>query len=204
MQGIRFEIAGSPARDCSDIGKNSVLDLAECRKAKSELKIKNFLAGTWFGLPKGCSKNGNGVYWNTHETGAKDNKYFPICRKEGNHNNFSSNYFKWILHIFSVSIVSYDIIIVVKYLSLDAEYSLISTNKLCSDEGMTSLGNIDDCKKALIVLNIQKTPIEDTGKYRGDYPKGCYQHMMGSYQVYFNKHVNGSRQKDSAPICNNG
>ena len=97
MQGIRFEIAGSPARDCSDIGKNSVLDVAECRKAKSQLQINNFYQdGPWFELPKGCfkNKNGNGVYWNTHETGAKYNEYFPICRKEGNHNNFSSNYFK--------------------------------------------------------------------------------------------------------------
>ena len=91
MQGIRFEIAGSPARDCSDIGKKSVLDVNECYKAKSQLQIKNFHQdGPWSGLPKGCSKNRNAVFWNTHETGAKYNEYFPICRTEGNHNNFSS------------------------------------------------------------------------------------------------------------------
>ena len=113
-------------------------------------------------------------------------------------------------NIFSVSIVSYNIIIVVKYLSLDAEYSLIPTNKLCSDEGMTSLGNIDDCKKAVSVLNItnawnkKASTWEDTSIYRGNYPKGCYQLLEGSNQVYFNTHVNGSRHKKSAPICNNG
>ena len=76
-------------RDCSDIGKTSVLDVDECRQAKSQLNIKNFnQAGPWYGLPKGCSKNGNGVYWNTHERGTSKSNFYSICRKEGNNNHF--------------------------------------------------------------------------------------------------------------------
>ena len=69
---------------------------------------------------------------------------------------------------------------------------------------MTSLGNIDDCKEAVLVLSIKKVPEEDTGKYRGAYPKGCYQIIEGGNIVYFNKHANGSRHENAAPICNNG
>ena len=80
-------------RDCSNIGKHSLVDAAECRDAALELGNVYWFEGSWPHLPKGCiSGNGNdGIFpwvpfktaqgWNNHETGASKEQYYPICKK---------------------------------------------------------------------------------------------------------------------------
>ena len=84
---MRFELTESPDRDCSDIGKTSLGDEAECKEAASELEIGYGWDNSWETLPKGCFASASGnAYWNTHEIGSSNEIYFPICRKGGNHN----------------------------------------------------------------------------------------------------------------------
>ena len=83
----------------------------------------------------------------------------------------------------------------------NAEYRLLSTNDVCSERGLISLEDINDCKKGAIALGIKDTPKESIEE---GYPKGCYQHMEGSKHVFFNSHEKGSRHDHSAPICRNG
>ena len=87
-------------RDCSNIGKHSLVDAAECRDAALELGnvLNEPFEGSWPLLPKGCISgygilNGmifNGMPffsaertqgWNAHDTGAAKEKYYPICKK---------------------------------------------------------------------------------------------------------------------------
>ena len=90
----------------------------------------------------------------------------------------------------------------VSYLSLLAEYILLSTNESCSERGMLSLGDMDDCKKAVKALEIDRVPEEDLSSA---WPKGCYQHMEASKDVFFNGDVNGSlRHRKCALICRKG
>ena len=87
-----------------------------------------------------------------------------------------------------------------------AEYSLLLTSESCSEKGMIHLGDIEECKKALIELGIKndkrvmyKVEIEER------YPKGCYQFVQedSSKHVFFNSHANGSKNYDAAQICKN-
>ena len=79
-------------RDCSNIGKHSLVDAAECRDAALELGnvLNEPFEGSWPLLPKGCI-SGYGILkgfsivrtqgWNAHDTGAAKEKYYPICKK---------------------------------------------------------------------------------------------------------------------------
>ena len=71
---------------------------------------------------------------------------------------------------------------------------------------MISLGDIDDCKKALNYLGINEDQWDmEEGKKEKGYPKGCYQFVSEfTHLVYFNSHPNDSAQKESKPICKNG
>ena len=77
-------------RDCSNIGKHSLVDAAECRDAALELGNVFRFEGSWPLFPKGCI-SGHGILkgfsleitqgWNAHDTGAAKEKYYPICKK---------------------------------------------------------------------------------------------------------------------------
>ena len=74
---------------------------------------------------------------------------------------------------------------------------------------MISLGDVDECKKALNVLGIDEDQWKmEEGKMETGYPKGCYQYIsskdMFQEHVYFNSNPNGSKHKDAKPICRNG
>ena len=81
-------------RDCSNIGKHSLGDAAECRDAALELGNVFRFEGSWPLFPKGCI-SGHGILkgfsleitqgWNAHETGSAKEKYYPICKKYYNH-----------------------------------------------------------------------------------------------------------------------
>ena len=75
-------------RDCSDVGKKSVEDEAECQVAASQLGFSYDQDGSWNFVPKGCLLflKDNHVYYNNHETGRIDNDTLSICRK-GNNNS---------------------------------------------------------------------------------------------------------------------
>ena len=96
------------------------------------------------------------------------------------------------------------------YLYLDSQYSLLSINEMCSEKGMISLDNINDCKKAARTLGIKKDQwmkeFVDPGLPKGCiYPYMDYDGKNKSFDVGFNSHPNGlPRQKESAPICQNG
>ena len=76
-----FEIIAFAARDCSDLGKNSLENEAECKEAALELGFSYVRDGSWRSVPKGCFLSTGKAYWNTHETGLSSKKRFPICRK---------------------------------------------------------------------------------------------------------------------------
>ena len=95
---IRYEVSESQVRDCSNIGKHSLVEVAECRDAALELGNVFRFEGSWPLLPKGCISgygilNGmtfNGMPffsmertqgWNAHDTGAAKEKYYPVCKK---------------------------------------------------------------------------------------------------------------------------
>ena len=82
---------------------------------------------------------------------------------------------------------------------LVSEYSLLSTDDLCSDKGMLSIGNMNECKDAMIRLSISGELSEQS---TSEFPKGCYQHT--NEKVYFNSHSTGSREENSEPICQKG
>ena len=71
---------------------------------------------------------------------------------------------------------------------------------------MIYLGDIDECKKALIELGIKndKWKMDEVEDEKG-YPKGCYQFVQedSSKHVFFNSHANGSKNNDAAQICKN-
>ena len=71
---------------------------------------------------------------------------------------------------------------------------------------MIYLGDIEECKKALIELDIKndKWKLEKEENDKG-YPKGCYQFVMegSSKHVFFNSHANGSKNNAAAQICKN-
>ena len=67
-------------RDCSDIGKTSLADVAECQEAASQLGINYWGDFSWPEWPNRCFSDYKDVYWNTHETGASRNNNFPVCR----------------------------------------------------------------------------------------------------------------------------
>ena len=71
---------------------------------------------------------------------------------------------------------------------------------------MIHLGDIEECKKALIELGIKNDKWKmDEGLVEEGYPKGCYQfvHEDSSKHVFFNSHATGSKNKDAAQICKN-
>ena len=82
---------------------------------------------------------------------------------------------------------------------LVSEYSLLSTDNLCSEKEMLSIDNLNECKDAMIRLGISGELIEQS---TSEFPKGCYQHI--NEKVYFNSHSTGSREENSAPICQKG
>ena len=77
---------------CSEIGKESVADAAECQEAASELGVDWHGSVVWPHRPKGCfaandpPSSVNATHWNSHPTGARHDTSFPICRKGGNNN----------------------------------------------------------------------------------------------------------------------
>ena len=75
---------------CADGGANILVDETSCRAAVE--KIKRFRPATYFqrsenvhNYPKGChlytAGDGNIVYFNTHESGARNDDARPICKK---------------------------------------------------------------------------------------------------------------------------
>ena len=82
---------------------------------------------------------------------------------------------------------------------LDSEYSLLSTDDLCSEKGMLSIGTMNECKDAMMRIGISG---ELSKQSTSEFPKGCYQHI--NEKIYFNSHSTGSREENSAPICQNG
>ena len=71
-------------RDCSDIGKQPLLDKAECQDAASQLGLSlSVHEGSWSHNPKGCGLLKPYVYWNNHQTGSERNDWFVICRTSG-------------------------------------------------------------------------------------------------------------------------
>ena len=89
LESERFEVLESEVRGCSDAGKSSLGDEAECQEAAKELGLDYRRDVTCSRCPKGCFTDYNGVYgpvyWNNHETGAIRSEHFPICRKGGNY-----------------------------------------------------------------------------------------------------------------------
>ena len=71
---------------------------------------------------------------------------------------------------------------------------------------MIHLGDIEECKKALIELGIKNDRWKmDEGLVEEGYPKGCYQFVKeySSKHVFFNSHATGSKHKYAAQICKN-
>ena len=71
---------------------------------------------------------------------------------------------------------------------------------------MIYLGDIEECKKALIALGIKNDKWKMAeGLVEEGYPKGCYQFVnpLSSEHVFFNSHANGSKNEDAAQICKN-
>ena len=89
---VRFELIESELRDCSDIGKASLSDEAECREAAIQLGLYYRRKLYYARVPKGCYVTRMlgrwfGLHWNTHPIGASRKNAFPICRKGGNYNH---------------------------------------------------------------------------------------------------------------------
>jgi len=74
-------------------------------------------------------------------------------------------------------------------------YYVTAINDLCADKGKAPLENIRDCKKAArTVQDVHFVVAEKSHTF----PTGCYALGKG---VYFNNHVNGSREERSRSIC---
>ena len=75
----RFELTGS-GKECSDIGKETLNDIAECKAATKDTGKSFTGAFTWNGYPKGCFFIHTSVYWNNHKSGTKNLRASSICR----------------------------------------------------------------------------------------------------------------------------
>ena len=73
-------------RDCADVGRQSLDNIAECQKAASSSGSTYQYANSWSYYPKGCYSfkyDGKNVYWNTHEMGSKTSGALAICKAGG-------------------------------------------------------------------------------------------------------------------------
>ena len=86
----RFEVTERAGlRDCSDVGRHAIGDVAECKEAGSQLGIGDGNDdGSWDNYPKGCGVWRNKVYWNSHEIGSGHKDVFLMCKKPGNYINW--------------------------------------------------------------------------------------------------------------------
>ena len=85
--------------------------------------------------------------------------------------------------------------------SLVPEYNLLSTDELCSDQGMLILADRRECRKAARTLNL-KLPLRNT--ITKNWPKACYYDTRLTGEVVFNTHSTGSRIHLAKPICRTG
>ena len=105
LESERFEVLESEVRDCSDAGKSSLGDEAECKEAAKELGLDYRRDVRCSYCPKGCFTDYievyGAVYWNKHETGAILSENFPICRNGGNyfHRYYIVLFFQPILYL---------------------------------------------------------------------------------------------------------
>ena len=75
-------------RDCADVGRTSLDNIAECQKAASSLGSTYQYANSWSYYPKGCYSfkyDSRNVYWNAHEIGRKTSGALAICKAGGNY-----------------------------------------------------------------------------------------------------------------------
>ena len=75
-------------RDCADVGRTSLDNIAECQKAASSLGSTYQYASSWSYYPKGCYSfkyDSRNVYWNAHEIGRKTSGALAICKAGGNY-----------------------------------------------------------------------------------------------------------------------
>ena len=73
-----------PVGDCADVGRSSMYDIAECKEAASGLGLTYQQIIYTTGAPKGCSSNWfKKVYWNSHENGSANVRFFAICKPFG-------------------------------------------------------------------------------------------------------------------------
>ena len=73
-------------RDCVDVGRKSLDNIAECQKAASSLGSTFQYANSWSYYPKGCysfKHDDRNVYWNTHAIGKKSSGTLAICKAGG-------------------------------------------------------------------------------------------------------------------------
>ena len=84
----RFVNTELAVRDCSDVGKPPLDNMAECREASSSLGFT--YVSTNLSLshnPKGCFEldhlGGGYVFWNNHETGSERPNAYVICKASG-------------------------------------------------------------------------------------------------------------------------
>ena len=77
-------ITESPVRDCADVGKLPLGNMAECQEAASNLGLPYRYAGSWSSNPKGCYKSSEEyVFWNNHEIGSQRSNTLAICQNSG-------------------------------------------------------------------------------------------------------------------------
>ena len=73
-----FKLTGS-GEICPDIGKMTIGNLESCREAATFYEKPFDRESDWSDHPKGCCLNYDKVYWNTHETGERNDVTKEIC-----------------------------------------------------------------------------------------------------------------------------
>ena len=72
------------AENCSDIGKETLDSISECKEAAKEMNAAYVKDITLPNCPKACIATGLAyVFWNNNEVGDRNNDYQAICRKSG-------------------------------------------------------------------------------------------------------------------------
>ena len=88
-------------------------------------------------------------------------------------------------------------LISVTLLCIFSEYVLIAKNVLCAEKDLIAIDDVNSCHTAAVAIGASESPATRVDKTT--FPSGCYKYTDET--IYFNTNSDGTRQKDSTPIC---
>ena len=85
-----------------------------------------------------------------------------------------------------------------------ASVTLTAKNRLCNEDGLQHVIDLNVCKKAAVILHDQYSSVKFEGDNRGKYPPGCFLFVYHKHAfIYFNS-GSGHRNANSQHICKEG